>query len=107
MLINFSICQDKNSNQLDPVIKSLIIPGWGQKSLSFSKRARYYNYVESGLILTILGTTTYSNILKKNYISFASNHAALSSSGKNHKYWVDIGNYDSINDYNNEHLRNR
>ena len=82
MLINFSICQDKNSNQLDPVIKSLIIPGWGQKSLSFSKRARYYNYVESGLILTILGTTTYSNILKKNYISFASNHAALSSSGK-------------------------
>ena len=107
MLINFSICQDKNSNQLDPIIKSLIIPGWGQKSLSFSKRARYYNYVESGLILTILGTTTYSNILKKNYISFASNHAALSSSGKNHKYWVDIGNYDSINDYNNEHLRNR
>ena len=101
MLINFSICQDKNSNQLDPVIKSLIIPGWGQKSLSFSKRARYYNYVESGLILTILGTTTYSNILKKNYISFASNHAALSSSGKNHKYWVDIGNYDSINDYYN------
>lgn len=63
--------------------------------------------MESGLLLTILGTTTYSNILKKNYIAFASEHAAVSSSGKDHKYWVDIGNYDAVGDYNDEHLRNR
>ena len=89
------------------MIKSIIIPGWGQKSLNYHDRARLFNYLESGIILMIIGTSTYSDILKKNYIAFASEHARLSSSGKDHKYWVDIGNYNSIDDYNNEHLRNR
>ena len=47
------------------------------------------------------------NILKKNYIAFAVEHAAISSAGKDHKYWVDIGNFKTIEDYNDEHLRNR
>ncbi|MBC8345905.1 MAG: hypothetical protein ISR82_01045 [Candidatus Marinimicrobia bacterium] len=92
---------------MNPVIQSALIPGWGQKSLQYPKRSRLFTYVESGLLISILGTTTYSNILKKNYIAFAVEHAAVSSSGKSHKYWVDIGNFSSIEDYNDEHLRNR
>ena len=105
--ISLIIGQNGLENKIDPVIKSAIIPGWGQKSLNYNDRAKVFNYVESGIILTIVGTSTYSNILKKNYISFASQHARLSSSDKDHKYWVDIGNYNSIDDYNSEHLRNR
>ena len=91
--ISLIIGQNGLENKIDPVIKSAIIPGWGQKSLNYNDRAKVFNYVESGIILTIVGTSTYSNILKKNYISFASQHARLSSSDKDHKYWVDIGNY--------------
>jgi len=94
-------------HKLDPVIKSLIVPGWGQKTLGKPKRARFFNYLESGILLTIIGSSTFANIKRKNYIAFASKHAAISSSGKDHKYWVDIGNYKSIENYNNEHLRNR
>ena len=113
ILFIFLICaglcngQVKEKRELDPVIKSILLPGWGQKALGRKKRARVYNYFESGLILTIVGSSTFSNITIKNYIAFASEHAAISSSEKNHKYWVDIGNYDSITDYNDEHLRNR
>ena len=110
ILILFSglaLSQEKEKWELDPVIQSALLPGWGQKSLNYQNRGRFYSYMESGLLLTILGTTTYSNILKKNYIAFASEHAAVSSSGKDHKYWVDIGNYDAVRDYNDEHLRNR
>jgi hypothetical protein len=99
--------QVKTNQKLDPVIKSLIVPGWGQKTLGKPKRARFFNYLESGILLTIIGSSTIANIKRKNYIAFASKHAAISSSGKNHKYWVDIGNYNSIENYNNEHLRNR
>jgi len=99
--------QVKTNQKLDPVIKSLIVPGWGQKTLGKPKRARFFNYLESGILLTIIGSSTFANIKRKNYIAFASKHAAISSSGKNHKYWVDIGNYNSIENYNNEHLRNR
>ena len=109
LLICAGLCngQVKKERELDPVIKSILIPGWGQKALGRKKRARVYNYFESGLILTVVGSSTFSNIKIKNYIAFASEHAAISSSEKNHKYWVDIGNYDSITDYNDEHLRNR
>jgi hypothetical protein len=99
--------QVQTNQKLDPVIKSLIVPGWGQKTLGKPKRARFFNYLESGILLTIIGSSTFANIKRKNYIAFASKHAAISSSGKNHKYWVDIGNYNSIENYNNEHLRNR
>ena len=99
--------QVQTNQKLDPVIKSLIVPGWGQKTLGKPKRARFFNYLESGILLTIIGSSTFANIKRKNYIAFASKHAAISSSGKDHKYWVDIGNYKSIENYNNEHLRNR
>ena len=113
ILISFIFCninlygQIQKESKLDPVIKSLIIPGWGQKSLGKPKRARLFNYIESGILLTLITSSTFSNIEKKNYIAFASKHAAISSSGKDHKYWVDIGNYNSIENYNDEHLRNR
>jgi len=102
-----AIGQVKEKKILNPVIQSALIPGWGQKSLNYPKRARLYSYIESGLFLSILGTTTYSNILKKNYAAFAAEHANVSSGSKSHKYWVDIGNFDSVTDYNDEHLRNR
>jgi len=106
-LFNFSQSQEKSKKTLNPVIQSALIPGWGQKSLQYPDRSRLFTYVETGLLISILGSTTYANILKKNYIAFAVEHAAISSAGKNHKYWVDIGNFKTIEDYNDEHLRNR
>ncbi|MBT4064574.1 MAG: hypothetical protein HOG73_05700 [Candidatus Marinimicrobia bacterium] len=103
----FSLGQEKPKKNLNPVLQSALLPGWGQKSLNYSDRSRVFTYVESGLVLSIIGSTTYANILKKNYIAYAVAHAAVSSSGKSHKYWVDIGNFSTIEDYNDEHLRNR
>jgi len=101
------IAQEKEKRKIDPVIQSVLLPGWGQKTLQYPKRAHFFSYVETGLLLTILGTKTYSNVLKKNYIAFASEHSAVISSGKDHKYWVDIGNFNTVKEYNDEHLRNR
>ena len=103
----FSQSQEKSKKTLNPVIQSALVPGWGQKSLQYPDRSRLFTYVETGLLISILGSTTYAHILKKNYIAFAVEHAAISSARKNHKYWVDIGNFKTIEDYNDEHLRNR
>ena len=107
-LINsYSFCQQKPDFVLDPTIKSLLLPGWGQNSLNYKKRAKIFYYTEASILLFIVGTMTYSNILERNYIAFASAHASLTPFGKNHDYWVDIGNFKSINDFNDEYLRNR
>jgi hypothetical protein len=78
----FSLGQEKPKKNLNPVLQSALLPGWGQKSLNYSDRSRVFTYVESGLVLSIIGSTTYANILKKNYIAYAVAHAAVSSSGK-------------------------
>ena len=58
-------------------------------------------------MLSIFFSTKYSNEIKRNYIAFASDHAFVNSRDKDHEFWVDIGNYNSVIEYNDEHLRNR
>ena len=52
-----------------------------------------------------MGAYTYSHHSMLQYKSFAVEHAGVFSSGKDKKYWVDIGNYIDIENHNSEHLR--
>ena len=105
--INLLFSQDSPAFEISPGVKSLIFPGWGQASLLHKKRAKIFYYSEASILLFFLSTKTYSNILRRNYIAFAANHANLNPFGKTHDYWVDIGNFSSISSYNEEYLRNR
>jgi len=107
LFINSTFAQDAEIDKpkLSPTIKSVILPGWGQYDLEKPIRGNFY------LTTEILGIalTTFSIIQSNNnedtFIAIASEHAEVDVDGKNHQYWVDIGNYDSIDDYNDEHLR--
>ncbi len=90
-----------------PVLKSALIPGWGQLGFKKSQRARSYFISEGILILATVGSRQISRIKKNTYVAYATEHAQVNSSGKDHQYWVDIGNYSTMDDYNAEHLRNR
>ncbi len=91
----------------NPVIQSAILPGWGELTLGNLRRARIFNISEGFLWLTFFTNVTASEIQRKNYIAYAAEHAAVSTTGKDHKFWVDMGNFKSLDDYNAEHLRNR
>ena len=101
------ICQPVNKNSLDPVIKSFLVPGWGQNELGYKSRSKKYIYVEVGILLSLYTSSKYSNEIKRNYIAYAAKHAGVVTNGKDREYWVDIGNFNTLNDYNSEHLRNR
>jgi len=101
------ICQPVNKNSLDPVIKSFLVPGWGQNELGYKSRSKKYIYVEVGILLSLYTSSKYSNEIKRNYIAYAAKHAGIVTNGKDREYWVDIGNFNTLNDYNSEHLRNR
>lgn len=96
----------KNKPQ-NPIIQSAILPGWGESTLGHPRTARIFNISEGILWLTFFTNVTASEIQHKNYIAFAAEHAAVTTAGKDHKFWVDMGNYNSLDDYNAEHLRNR
>jgi len=91
--------------QISPVIKSFIVPGWGEKVLQNTSRARLFSNIELSLWTACIGTYAFSFNQMLNYKSFAVEHAGVSSVGRNKKYWVDIGNYIDVDSHNSEHLR--
>ena len=60
---------------------------------------------ESVIFISILGSYSNSNKFESNYQAYAAQHAGVSPIGKNRQYWIDIGNYSSIDQFNEEHLR--
>ena len=90
---------------INPVLKSIIVPGWGEYALKEKKRSRLFSNIELSLWTACLGAYTYSHHSMLKYKSFAIEHAGVFSSGKDKKYWVDIGNYIDIENHNSEHLR--
>ena len=93
------------SFELNPILKSALIPGWGETVLDNNKRARFFSTIELSLWTTCLATYTFSYHQMLQYQSFAVEHAGVDVTGKNHKYWVDIGNYIDLEHHNAEHLR--
>tara|TARA_X000000368_G_scaffold414312_1_gene403960 strand:+ start:795 stop:1385 length:591 start_codon:yes stop_codon:yes gene_type:complete len=107
ILILFNCLVFSNNSTLSPVLKSAILPGLGQLELGEKKRSKVFTLVEVTLLATCLGSYYFYDKQIKNYKSFSAYHAGVNISNKNHKYWVDIGNYMNYGDYNQEHLRFR
>lgn len=89
------------------LLRSLLIPGWGEYKLDKPNRAVVFNTVE------VLGWVNYYFWLSsgkagyKDMQAYAVRHAGINPTGKDDYYYVDIGNYDDIYAYNEQKLRNR
>ncbi|MEE8341221.1 MAG: hypothetical protein V3R52_03910 [Candidatus Neomarinimicrobiota bacterium] len=94
-----------NRSKIPPIVKSAILPGWGEYELNNKSRGNFFLTTE----IIGIALTTFSFIKSKNisttYQAIAAEHADVIVGGKNHQFWVDIGNYNSQLDYNDEHLR--
>ena len=95
------------SKSLSPVVKSLLLPGTGEYALGNNVRGRTFVISEIALIFSAVSAYHFSSVNERKYIAFAAEHSGIQTAGKDHHYWVDIGNYLSINDFNEEHLRFR
>ena len=94
-----------NGYEIHPSLKSAIIPGLGEYTLSKKNQSKFFNLMELTLWSTFLGLHNLSNHKRLQYKSYAARYAGISTENKNQKYWVDIGNYLSLSDHNEEHLR--
>lgn len=89
------------------LLRSLVVPGWGEQVLGKQRRAVLFSTVE------VLGWASYyfwhssGAAYKKDMKAFAVTHAGIDPRGKEAYYFVDIGNYDNIYAYNEQKLRNR
>ncbi len=90
---------------IHPAVKSAFIPGWGESSLLKTSQSRFFNLLELTLWSSCLAFYNFSDHQKLQYQSYAAKYAGTNQKNKSHKYWVDIGNYLSLESHNAEHLR--
>ena len=96
---------DNQKPLISPVVKSLVLPGWGEYSLGNQIRGRIFVLSETTLFLAILGSHFISKRQETEFRAYAAEHAGISPVGKDRQFWVDIGNYSSLSTFNEEHLR--
>ena len=62
---------------------------------------------ELALWLGYWGSQSYVNVLQRDLESFAALHAGVDAPGKGDQYWIDVGGYLSLDDFNNQKLLER
>lgn len=90
----------KKTDSFKYFIRSFIVPGWGEYKLGRKKEAATFFITEVSLIAVAAGFSYYSSIREDDYKDLAALKAGVDPSGKDERYWVDIANYDNVEDYN-------
>ena len=91
---------------IHPMVKSLLIPGLGELDLGSQKSSRFFMQTEAILFTSCWSAYKFAAVKEKEYIAYANEHAGAKNT-KDHRYWVDVGNYNSNEDFDEEHLRMR
>ena len=102
-----AIAFSQNSNGLSPIVKSFLLPGWGEYALEKPNRGRIFILSETALWTSFAGALIVSNNYTDLFQAYAADYAGVETSGKDRQFWVDVGNYESLNGHNEEHLRFR
>ncbi|MCD6233480.1 MAG: hypothetical protein DRP86_05660 [Candidatus Neomarinimicrobiota bacterium] len=89
------------------ILKSLILPGWGEHSLDASRRGRGFIIAEAALWVSYAGLYLYRDVQHDDMVHYAEAHSGAASFYGSSQYWVDMGSYLSWEDHREEMLENR
>ncbi|MEK6757144.1 MAG: hypothetical protein AABZ02_13410 [Bacteroidota bacterium] len=89
------------------VVYSLILPGMGNLYADNFSTGKYYLVAETGLWLTYAGFRSHGQWLRQDARTFAAQHSDAVFNGKDDQFDVNIGNFNSLEDFNEAKLRNR
>ena len=94
--------ESKKKNTGLAIIYSLLLPGMGELYAESYESGKYFTIAEGVLWGSYLGINTYGNWQKERYKSFAASKGGVNLEGKDDEYFATIGEYLSIEQYNNQ-----
>lgn len=103
---NQSGTASKKSVALASVL-SLVMPGMGELYVGNYRTGRYLTGAEGALWLTYFSLDAYGNWLRDDGRRFAGMNAGVQLAGQNHQFFVNIGNYADVYQYNERKLQER
>ena len=75
--------------------------------MAVNSSGKYFFTAEAALWLTYIGFDSYGTWVRSDAREFAKTNAGVLLTGKNEKYFVNIGNFISVDEYNRVKLLNR
>lgn len=89
-------------------IYSLLLPGMGETYTgAFTSSGKYFLLAEGILWVTFAAFEISGNSLQTDARTYSAANAGVLVAGKNDQFFVDIGNYLTVDDYNQQKLRDR
>ena len=88
-------------------IRSLLIPGAGEKYLGKKTLAKTFFFTEVALWTGYIAFYKYGKWIRKDALAFAATHSGAITDDKHSQFFVDIGNYKDIDEYNDAKQRMR
>lgn len=88
-------------------LRSAVIPGWGQRRAGAKTAARNFLVAEVLLWSGFASLQVYGHWLKNDYKLFAATHAGVELADKDDQFFVDAGNFISVDEFNQSRLRRR
>jgi hypothetical protein len=86
---------------------SLLVPGLGERYAARPQRGHTFLASEAVLWLGYAGLITFEDWRKDDYRNMAAAHAGVDVKKKSDSYFVDVGNYDTMDEYDAAKLRQR
>lgn len=86
---------------------SLILPGMGELYADGFSSGKYFLIADGLLWITFAAFEVSGNSLRDDARAFAVSRAGVDLQGKDDQYFVDVGNFLNVDDYNQKQLRDR
>ncbi|MCB0282467.1 MAG: hypothetical protein H6627_10080 [Calditrichae bacterium] len=106
---DFDITTDESGRKSvgKALLYSLILPGAGEFYVGDASYGKFF----LGMEIIVWGSYLFNqhqySSLKGDYKAYASLHADVSKAGKDAQYWINIGKFDDIYNYNEQRRRDR
>jgi hypothetical protein len=89
------------------ILYSLAVPGMGELYADNFSSGKYFLIAEGVLWLSYAVFDVHGNALRDDARSFAAARAGVLPAGKGDQFYVDIGNFANLDEYNDKKLRDR
>ncbi len=88
-------------------VYSLLLPGMGELYVDRYDMGKYFTIAEGALWVGLAGVNLHANSMQDDARRYAAEHAGTPFTGKNDQYFVDISNFNTIYQFNEQVLRDR
>ena len=84
------------------ILYSLLLPGMGELYADGYESGKYFTIAEGVLLGTYIGMSIYASNQEDNYKAYATTNGSINTNGKDDDYYATIGQYQNINNYNDQ-----